>query len=133
MAYPVPAITDDNEAFWTGGHAGELRITRCADCARYAHPPARRCPFCLSEAVAPQPVSGRGRVYSFTINRQRWQPDLEVPYVVAVIELDEQPGLRILSNVVGCAVEDVAIDQPVRVEFQERGAAAIPVFRPEAA
>src|SRR3954462_1756593 len=115
MAWPVPAITDDNEAFWTGGHGGELRIPRCADCARYAHPPARRCPFCLSEAVAPEPVSGRGRGYSFTITRRRRPPALGAPSGVAGIQPDEQPGLRILSRVVGCAVEDVAIAQPVEV------------------
>jgi uncharacterized OB-fold protein len=56
-------------------------------------------------------------------------PGLDVPYVVAVVELDEQSGLRLLTNIVGCAPDEVAIDMPVDVEFVERGAAFIPVFR----
>src|SRR5215475_1735778 len=129
MVWPVPEINEDNEAFWTGGRENRLMVTRCGDCGYLTHPPTPRCPNCFSDNVAPSPVSGRGRVYSFTINRREWTPDLEVPYVIAVVELEEQPGLRLLTNVVGCAVEDVAIDMPVEVEFVERGAAFPPVFR----
>ena len=128
MALPVPQITDDNGAFWTGGRDGELLITRCADCGYYVHPPSPRCPKCLSSAVAPEAVSGRGSVYSFTINRQAWVPDLEVPFVIAMVELDEQPGLRLMTNIVDCPTEEVEIGMPVEVAFVERGEAFIPVF-----
>jgi uncharacterized OB-fold protein len=74
-------------------------------------------------------VSGRGRIYSFTINRQRWIPDLEVPYVIAIVQLEEQSDLRLLTNVIGPRAEDVAVDQLVEVEFVERGGAFLPVFR----
>ena len=67
-------------------------------------------------------------MYTFTINRQVWMPDLEVPYVIAIVELDEQPGLRLLTNIVDCPVDDVEIGMPVEVAFVERGAAFIPVF-----
>ena len=80
-----------------------------------------------------QPVSGRGTVYSFTINRQKWSPDLEVPYVIAVVELEEQHGLRLLTNIVDCPVEEVAIGTPVEVSFEERGAAFLPMFHRRAA
>jgi uncharacterized OB-fold protein len=128
MAWPIPEINDDNRAFWTGGHEGRLLITRCADCGFHTHPPVPRCPSCFGERVAPVSVSGRGRVYSYTINRQQWSPGLEVPYVIAIVELDEQPGLRLLTNIVGCPVDEVAIDMPVEVEFVERGDAFLPVF-----
>jgi uncharacterized OB-fold protein len=128
MSRPVPLITDDNEAFWTGGRDGRLMITRCEDCGYRTHPPTPRCPSCFSERVAPSPVSGRGRIYSFTINRQQWDPELEVPYVIALVELDEQPGLRLLTNIVGCPVDEVAIDMPVEVEFVAQGEAFLPVF-----
>ena len=130
MLWPIPEITDENEAFWTGGGKGRLLVTTCRDCGYRTHPPTPRCPSCFSENVSPEPVSGRGRVYSFTINRQQWMPDLEVPYVVAVVELDEQPGLRLLTNIVECDVAAVRIDMPVEVRFVERGAAFIPVFAP---
>src|SRR5579863_3286752 len=129
MAWPIPEINGDNEAFWTGGRDGRLMVTRCERCGFRTHPPVPRCPSCFSDDVAFAPVSGRGTVYSFTINRQQWSPGLEVPYVIAVVELEEQPGLRLLTNIVGSPVDEVAIEMPVEVEFVERGAAFLPVFR----
>jgi uncharacterized OB-fold protein len=127
---PIPLITEDNEAFWTGGRDGRLLIVRCSDCGNYSHPPAPRCSVCFGDNVAPVPVSGRGRVYSFTVNRQPWSPELEVPYVVAIVELDEQPELRVFTNIVGCPADEVEIGMPVEVEFIERGPAFLPVFHP---
>ncbi len=126
----APQVNDENRAFWTGGRQGELRIVRCNDCGYYIHPPSPRCPKCLSENVAPHAVSGRGRVYTFTVNRRAWSPGLEVPYVIAIVALDEQPDLRLMTNIVGCPADEVAIDMPVSVEFREQGEAFVPVFRP---
>jgi uncharacterized OB-fold protein len=130
VVWPVPRVTEENEAFWTGGRDGSLQIMRCADCGYYVHPPAPRCGRCYGERVEPSRVSGRGRVYSYTVNERAWMPGLEVPYVVALVELEEQPGLRLVTNVVGCSPYDVVVDMPVQVEFVERGAACVPVFRP---
>jgi uncharacterized OB-fold protein len=128
--FPVPQVNDDNRAFWTGGGGGELRIVRCNDCGYYIHPPSPRCPQCLSENVEPSPVSGRGRVYTYTVNERAWFPGLEVPYVIAIVQLDEQPDLRLMTNIVGCSADQVAIDMPVRVEFRQQGEAFVPVFGP---
>ena len=128
MPWPIPQITDENGAFWTGGRDGELLIIRCTSCGYWIHPPTPRCPHCLSDAVEPQAVSGRGTVYSYTINRQAWVPGLEVPFVIAMVELDEQPGLRLMTNIVDCPTEEVEIGMPVEVAFVERGEAFIPVF-----
>lgn len=133
MAWPIPAIDEDNRAFWTGGREGCLLITRCEDCGRRTHPPVPRCPFCLSDRAAPSPVSGRARVYSFTINHQQWSSGLEVPYVIAVVALEEQADVRLLTNIVGCPVEEVAIGMPVEVEFDQRADVFVPVFRRAAA
>src|SRR3954470_15495799 len=132
MPYPVPQITDDNGAFWTGGRDGQLLIIRCTSCGYWVHPPSPRCPQCLSDAVEPQAVRGRGTVYSFTINRQAWVPDLEVPFVLAIVELDEQTGLRLMTTV-GCKPDEIEIGLPVEVAFLERGPAFIPVFHKVAA
>ena len=127
--WPIPQVNDDNREFWTGGGAGELRIVRCADCGYYIHPPSPRCPRCLSANVAPQPVSGRGHVYTYTINHRVWSPGSEVPYVIAIVQLDEQENLRLLTNLVDIPLDQVAIDLPVRVDFREQGDVHVPVFR----
>ena len=128
--FPVPQVNEDNRVFWTGGRDGELRIVRCNDCGYYIHPPSPRCPQCLSDDVAPHAVSGRAVVYTFTVNQRAWSPGLEVPYVIAIVALDEQADLRLMTNIVGCAADEVAIGMPVQVEFREQGEAYVPVFRP---
>ena len=128
--FPSPQVNDENRAFWTSGRDGELRIVRCNDCGYYIHPPSPRCPRCLSENVEPSPLSGRGRVYTYTVNQRAWSPELEVPYVIAIVQLDEQDDLRLMTNIVGCSPDQVAIGMPVQVEFREQGEAYVPVFRP---
>jgi uncharacterized protein len=133
MPWPIPQITDENGAFWTGGRDGELLITRCTSCGYWIHPPSPRCPKCLSDRIEPSAVSGRGTVYSYTINRQAWVPGLEVPFVIAIVELDEQPGLRLMTNIVDVRPEEVEIGMPVEVAFVERGEAFVPIFHKVAA
>jgi uncharacterized OB-fold protein len=69
-------------------------------------------------------------VYSWTINRYQWAPELAPPYVLAEVELIEQDGLRILTAIVGCDIDAVEIDMPVTVTFEPAGDAWIPVFTP---
>jgi hypothetical protein len=104
----------------------------CQGCQRYFHPPAPICPRCLSQDVGPRPVSGRGKVLSYTVNHQRWNADVEVPYVVAIVELADQPGLRLVSNIVGMPVDEVHIDMPVRVTFSQVEDVWLPLFEREA-
>ncbi len=128
MPRKLPALNADNRAFWQGGQQGELLIHRCSACSRFFHPPAPLCPRCASFDVAPVPVSGKGKVLSYTVNYQPWAPDLEVPYVVAIIELVEQSGLQFVSNVVGLPVTQVHIDMPVRVSFLNVEDVWLPLF-----
>lgn len=128
MPRKLPALNADNRAFWQGGQHGELLIHHCSGCSRYFHPPAPLCPHCASFDVAPQAVSGKGKVLSYTVNYQPWAPELEVPYVVAIIELVEQPGLQFVSNVVGVPVTQVHIDMPVRVSFLNVEDVWLPLF-----
>jgi uncharacterized OB-fold protein len=128
MTRKLPALTPDNSAFWQGGADGELRMHHCEACARYFHPPAPVCPRCLSEDVAPKAVSGAGKVVTYTVNRQPWRADLKEPYVVAIVELAEQAGLRFVTNIVGMAPEEVCIDMPVRVRFEQVEDVWLPLF-----
>ena len=129
---PLPFVTFNNRAFWTGGQRGELLIYRCQDCGYYVHPPVRFCPRCESRDVDAEPVSGRGSVASFTVNHQKWEPELNVPYVLALIELDEQPDVRLVTNIINCPPESVRIGMRVQVSFEAASDVWIPLFEPEA-
>jgi uncharacterized protein len=126
----LPKITARNAHFWQGGADGALRLDRCQVCGTYLHPPSPVCWSCRSMDVAPEAVSGRGVVYAFTINHYRWLPDMDPPYVVAMIDLVEQEGLRITSNVVGCPVTDVRTGMEVEVVFAHHDDVYVPLFRP---
>jgi uncharacterized OB-fold protein len=128
MPRKLPALTADNRAFWQGGEHGQLLIHHCEACARFFHPPSPICPRCASFEVGPRAVSGKGSVASFTVNYQQWTPGLEVPFVVAIIELIEQPGLRFLSNVVGCDPLSVSIGTRVKVSFEHLEDVWLPLF-----
>ena len=127
----MPQVTDLNRAFWEGGRQGELLIQRCASCRRWANPPVPACESCGGELVA-EPVSGRGSVFSFTINHQPYNPAVPTPYVVALVELEEQADLRVFTNLVGVAPEEVTIGMPVEVRFEDHGEIFVPVFSPRA-
>jgi len=126
-----PPLTEASRPFWTGGAHGQLLILWCGACRRWVHPPVGACPVC-GGPLEPRAVSGRGTVFTFTINRQAFRPDLPVPYVIAVVELEEQIGLRFTTNIVGCDPEAVRIGMPVTVAFEQAGEAWVPVFRPAA-
>jgi uncharacterized OB-fold protein len=125
---PVPIITEMTEPFWTGGASGRLLIAHCQACGHWMHPPLPVCRQCRGRDVRPEAVSGRGVVWSSTVNRYRWAAGIVPPYVLAEIELVEQPGLRLLSAIVGR--DEVAIGTEVTVRFERTGAAWAPVFAP---
>ncbi|NUU22839.1 MAG: DNA-binding protein [Streptomycetaceae bacterium] len=133
MTRTAPPLTERTAEYWQSGRDGVLRIARCGGCGTYTHPPLPVCPHCHADAMAFTPVIGRGRVHAFTVNRYPWDPALPPPYVLAEIDLEEQPRLRVLSTVVDCAPEDVRVGMPVTVAFERAGDAWIPVFRPNAA
>ena len=125
---PVPRLDRDNRPFWTGGAEGRLNIARCGDCGGFVHPPREICRHCQSENVAPHAVAGTGTIDSFTVNHQKWAPDMEVPFVIARVRLDDAPGVYLTSNIVNCPVDAVAIDDAVRVVFEEQNGIWFPLF-----
>jgi uncharacterized OB-fold protein len=127
----LPRVDDQNRFFWTSGEDGRLRFLRCDACGFYVHPPAPICPECLSKSLTITPVSGGATVATYTVNHQPWIPGFDPPYVVAIVEIDEQPSVRLMTNVVGCAVDDVRIGMPVRVTFEHHDAVWLPLFEPD--
>jgi len=125
-----PPLTERTRAYWTSGADGILRIARCAACGRFQHPPRPVCSRCRGRVLRSEPVTGRGVVWSWTVNRYEWQKDMPPPYVLAEVELVEQPGLRLLTDIVECTIDDVRIGMEVEVCFARAGEAFIPLFRP---
>ncbi len=127
---PLPTITDDTAPFWEGGAVGELRINRCRSCRTWFHPPAPVCPECLTMDVGPEVASGRATVAAFTVNMQQWSLDMVVPFVLAIVDLDDQPGVRLMTRMVDCAADDMHVGLPVEVTFQAAQDMWLPLFRP---
>ena len=129
----LPELTETNRHFWQGGQEGELRFPRCQRCRTWIHPPTPVCPECLGKELAVEAVSGRATVLTFTLNHQQWVPSPDHPYAIAIVELEEQEGLRLTTNVVHCAAEDVRIGMPVQVVFDQYEDVGIPLFEPAGA
>jgi uncharacterized OB-fold protein len=131
----LPELSERNRRFWTAGGDGRLELLRCTVCGTYVHPPAPRCPHDQATDLAWTPVSGRATVATFTVNHQAWMLGPELPYVVAIVEITEQPSVRLTTNVVGCAPEAVRIGMPVRVVFEHHpdpdGDVWLPLFEPD--
>jgi uncharacterized OB-fold protein len=130
FARMAPPLTERTRAYWTGGADGQLLIARCESCATYVHPPRPICSRCASPSVTPTAVSGRGTVHAYTVSAYQWVATMPPPYVVAQVELVEQPGLLVLSNIVGVDPAEVRVDLPVEVRFVPTGDAHVPVFVP---
>jgi hypothetical protein len=131
----LPKLTDRNRFFWTGGAEDELRFLRCGDCGYYLHPPQPVCPACHSKNLAPEAVSGRATLATYSINHQPWMPGPELPYVVAIVEIVEQPSVRLTTNLVNCPHDEIRIGMPVRVTFEHHadpeGDVYLPLFEPD--
>ncbi len=126
----LPELDDLNRFFWTSGVDNQLRILRCSDCHFWLHPPGIICPQCLSKNLAPEAVSGLGTIEALTINHQPWTPGQQVPYTIAIVGLDEQKGLQLTTNIVGCPPESAFIGQRVRVVFEALEDVYLPLFTP---
>ena len=130
-AKPLPRPTAESAPFWEACRRHELALQCCTACGRFWFPPANRCAHCWSETWEWTPVSGRGRVFTFTVFQRAFHRAFvdEVPYAVAVVELEEGP--RLMSNVVGCGPDEVSVGMPVTVVFDDvTPEVTLPRFRP---
>jgi uncharacterized OB-fold protein len=123
-------VGDDTAFFWTSGADGRLRFLRCTTCRQYVHPPSPICPGCRTKTLEPEPVSGQGIVATFTINEHAWISGFEAPYVITMVEIAEQRGLRLTTNIVDCDPGAVFIGMPVQVAFEADDDVFIPLFAP---
>jgi uncharacterized protein len=128
---PLPRGEDYNGEFYQFCQQHELRFQRCSTCRTWRHMPRESCPACGSFDWTWERSTGKGRVYSWTVVHRALHPGFaaDVPYAVAIIELDE--GLRLVSHVVGLAPEALRLDLPVEVVFEAvTPEVTLPKFRP---
>lgn len=126
---PRPALTSDIEFYFNGARAGQLLIQRCNECGDLQHPPWPACSSCRSLSLHPEPMSGGGELYSFTVIHSPTIQPFEPPYVVALVALDEGP--RVVAGLIGIEPGDVKIGTRLQaeiVQFDEE--LALPMFRP---
>ena len=129
---PLPQLTDSNRFFWTSGEDGRLRFLRCSDCANLIHPPVPICDRCQSMSQEVTTVSGRATLAAVTVNHQMWMPMIEPPYIIALVEIEEQPGVRLTTNIIDCDEGQLYIGMPLEVDFEHYEDVYLPVFRPAA-
>jgi len=132
---PLPAITPEAKPFWESAAQQKLAMQRCDDCRAWVWTPRPSCMECGSSRVEWTQMSGKGEIYSFTVIRQvvgraaskAFEPD--IPYVIAWVDLEEGP--RMITNIVGCPVQDVTIGMKVSVVFEQAAAEIwMPKFKP---
>ena len=127
---PSPAVNPETSQFWAATADGRLLVKRCQDCDSLIWYPRAICPACSSLRTEWFEVSGRGFIYSYTVNHRGEGAYLGLPpFVLAYVELDEGP--RVMTNIVEADPAELAVDLPVEVVFHDTGdGAALPRFRP---
>jgi len=131
ISKPIPSPTHETRPYWEGCKRHELRIQQCGACGQHQFYPRLYCSKCFSERVEWVTASGRANETTFTIVRRPVSPAFkdDLPYVVALVTLEEGPSM--MTNIVGCAPEQVAIGMPVSVTFEDWTAEiSIAKFRP---
>ena len=128
---PLPDVNEETAPYWEYCRKHELRFQKCRDCGYIRNPVSILCPKCHSMEADWTKMSGKGKVYTYIIYHQAFHPSYkdDIPYAAAIIQLDEGP--RMESNITGCKVEDIRIDMPVEVYFDNvTGEISLPKFRP---
>lgn len=138
--FPLPDVDDPRTAeFFAGAARGELRIPRCDGCGRSVWYPRDTCPFCGAAPVPWATMSGRGSLFSWAVVRRAFLPAFAdmVPFVTALVALDEDPTVRVVSYLVDCEPERLHAGMPLRAEFRPLAfptvpgrSVPVPVFTP---
>ncbi|MBH77065.1 MAG: hypothetical protein CL897_02385 [Dehalococcoidia bacterium] len=127
---PVSQPDELTEPFFAAGEEGRLLLATCVVCKEMRLPTSPTCPNCLGEGYEWNQVSGRGKVYTFGIMHQRYHPawEPELPYNIAVVELEEGP--RMPANIIGVENDEISVGMPVEVVWELEGEIPVPRFRP---
>jgi uncharacterized protein len=125
--YLTPAVDEECQSFFESAAQGQLTVQACSSCGRLRHPPRPMCPWCRSTKREWKPVSGRGTLWSYVVPHPPLLPAYAeiAPYNVIVVELDDEPNIRFVGNLVsgpGGSINEIdpstiSIGEPVEVVF----------------
>lgn len=118
--FPLPDTDwEPTREFWAAAARGQLVIPRCGACGAYCWYPERTCPACRAESFRWAPMSGRGRLFSWAVVRHAFLPQFaeEIPYVSGLVALEEDPGVRLVTRIVGAEPPELEFDMAMRVVF----------------
>lgn len=127
-------VADEFAPFWQAARRSRLSFPHCRECGRFHWYPMPLCPHCQSAEIEWQEVPANGELYSYTTVYHPYQDDLakHVPYVVGLVEFKDAPGIRLVTNVVDVAPEELRVGMPVSAVFSEPGSKDVSVrFRPQ--
>ncbi|MCA7119639.1 MAG: Zn-ribbon domain-containing OB-fold protein [Acidibrevibacterium sp.] len=121
---PAPEANPETAAYWQAAASGKLVIRECSHCGKLHHYPRALCPFCFKPATGWREVSGRGKIYAYSVMRRA-----ETPYAIAYVTLEE--GVTMLTNLIDCDFDGLRIGQAVTLVFQDsEGGPPVPMFSP---
>jgi len=126
---PLPIPTQDTKEYWEGCKRHQLLVQKCRNCGTLRFYPRPMCPNCNSMDSEWVKARGKGRVYSWTIAVQQFHPTFEVPYIIAIVELEE--GVRMTTNIIDCKPEELHVGMLVEVVFDDvTEEITLPKFKP---
>jgi len=124
-----PAITEETREFWEAAQQGRLVGQHCDSCHAESFPPRSICRVCRSRQTSLVEITSTGHIYSYTINPQRWLPNMQVPFAIVLVEFAQHRGVRVAGRLRGCAVSEVRIGMAVQVGFEPGpDSVAVPSF-----
>jgi uncharacterized OB-fold protein len=130
---PIPVATDQDRPYWEGAKEHKLVLQRCTSCSLLSAEPRVVCPRCQGTEFDWTQVSGRGVIHSYGILRQSPAPGFrgEGPVVLVKVQIDEEPTCRITANLLvdESQYDDLDLDLPVEVTFEDRGDVTLPQFK----
>ena len=134
QAFPYPIPEYGAEAYWQACNDERLTMQQCDACEKFRWHPTPVCMHCGADEFTWQQMSGRGKINTWTVITHPVHPAAvhKVPYVVVVVELAEQAGLTMVSNLIDCEIDGIQFDTAVTVAFESHpNGQKLPVFRYE--
>lgn len=133
---PLPLPDETTSGYWEAARERRLAVQYCSACARFLHLPVAACPACDATTLTWREVSGRATLYSYTVMHDAPAPGFSgtLPYVVGVVELDEQDNLLVTTNLLDVEPDELRVGLPLEVTFEELAPdTVVPQFRPRKA
>jgi len=126
---PAPLPDEVSLPYWEAARDHRLVVQVCRECRAAQFPPDLVCHACLGADLDFEESAGRGQLYTFAVYTRAFDAAFEVPYVLALVDLVDRPGVRLMTNIVDTPVDALAVDMPVEVTFEDRGDWCLPQFR----